>query len=128
MLSLAAALIPPIPTEPPLLTTLDIVFVFVFVSFVFVFVSFVFVFVSGGRTDPRDSHWSPIAHNTPLPMRNNDECRDDHWSLINTMVIMMLKYFGERILYFLSPTVYDKALQPTLPMRSNDERRDDQHE
>ena len=70
MLSLAAALIPPIPTEPPLLTTLDIVFVFVFfvfvfVSFVFVFVfvSFVFVFlfvsfvfVSGGRTDPRDSH------------------------------------------------------------------------
>ena len=70
MLSLAAALIPPIPTEPPLLTTLDIVFVFVFVSFIFVFVSFVFVFVfvfvsfvfvsfvfvSGGRTDPRDSH------------------------------------------------------------------------
>ena len=73
MLSLAAALIPPIPTEPPLLTTLNIVFVFVS----FVFVSFVFVFVSGGRTDPRDSHWSPIAHNTPLPMRSNDERRDD---------------------------------------------------
>ena len=32
--------------------------------------------VPGGRTDPPDSHWSPIAHNTP--MRSNDDRDDRH--------------------------------------------------
>ena len=70
--------------------------------------------LDGGHTDPPDSHWSPIAHNTPLPMlRSNDERHDeqlreerdvddDHIGPSRWPKLQWL--FDEGISYFSAPT------------------------
>ena len=70
--------------------------------------------LDGGHTDPPDSHWSPIAHNTPLPMlRSNDERHDeqlreerdvddDHVGPSRWPKLQWL--FDEGISYFSAPT------------------------